>query len=49
MAYESGKAIALCRNLHPSMEIPWPKLKNFSWPGGRMFFFEKKNQKTFVH
>jgi hypothetical protein len=30
MAYESGKAIALCRNVHPSMEILWPKLKNFS-------------------
>lgn len=30
MADENGKVIALCRNVHPSIEELWPRLKNFS-------------------
>lgn len=30
MAYENGKTIALCRNVHPSLESLWPELKNYN-------------------
>jgi 4-amino-4-deoxy-L-arabinose transferase-like glycosyltransferase len=30
MAYESGQSIAFCRNVHPSIEVLWPQLKNFN-------------------
>jgi hypothetical protein len=30
MAAENGKIIAFCRDVHPSLEELWPKLKKFS-------------------